>query len=35
MSKAKKLGWRGHVQTDEGIKNTIERMVDMKMVLRS
>jgi nucleoside-diphosphate-sugar epimerase len=32
MDKAKKLGWLGHVQTDEGIKDTVEKMVEMKMV---
>ncbi|KAK3110735.1 hypothetical protein LTR53_014688 [Teratosphaeriaceae sp. CCFEE 6253] len=32
MDKARKLGWHGHVQTDEAIKATIERMVEMKMV---
>jgi len=32
MDKAKKLGWRGHVQTDESFRDTIERMVEMKMV---
>ena len=32
MDKAKKLGWLGHVQTDEGIKVTVEKMVEMKMV---
>ncbi|KAG0647472.1 Short chain dehydrogenase gsfE [Hyphodiscus hymeniophilus] len=32
MDKSKKLGWLGHVQTDEGIKTTVERMVEMKMV---
>lgn len=34
MDKAKKLGWYGHVQTDEGIKDTLEKMVEMKMVPR-
>ncbi|KAE8454187.1 hypothetical protein EG329_005112 [Mollisiaceae sp. DMI_Dod_QoI] len=32
MDKAKKLGWHGHVQTDEGLKLTIEKMAEMKMV---
>lgn len=32
MDKAKKLGWQGHIQTDEGIRDTIERMVEMNMV---
>jgi hypothetical protein len=32
MYKAKKLGWHGHVQTDEGMKDTIDKMVRMKMV---
>lgn len=32
MDKAKRLGWRGHVQTDEGIRDTIERMGELKMV---
>jgi hypothetical protein len=32
MDKAKKLGWMGHVQTDEGIRDTVEKMVGMKMV---
>ena len=34
MDKAKKLGWRGHVQTDEGIRDIIERMVEIKIVPR-
>jgi hypothetical protein len=32
MDKAKKLGWRGHVQTDEGMRDTLEKMVELKMV---
>ncbi len=32
MDKAKKLGWHGHVQTDEAIKQTIDKMAEMKMV---
>lgn len=32
MDKAKKLGWQGHVQTNEGIRDTVEKMVTMKMV---
>lgn len=32
IDKAKKLGWHGHVKTDEGLRLTIERMVEMKMV---
>lgn len=32
MDKAKKLGWVGHVQTDEGIRETVELMVGMKML---
>jgi hypothetical protein len=32
MDKAKKMGWRGHVQSDEGIRDTIEKMVELKMV---
>ncbi len=32
MDKSKKLGWHGHVQTDEGIRSTIEKMVELKMV---
>jgi len=34
MNKAKKLGCHGHVQTDEGIRDTIEKIVEMKMVSR-
>jgi hypothetical protein len=26
MDKAKKLGWMGHVQTDEGFKDTLDKM---------
>lgn len=32
MDKAKKLGWHGHVQTDEGIKAALESMVELKML---
>jgi hypothetical protein len=32
MDKSKKLGWMGHVQTDEGMRVTVEKMVRMKMV---
>ncbi|KAK3652638.1 hypothetical protein LTR56_002003 [Elasticomyces elasticus] len=32
MDKAKKLGWHGHVQTDEGIRGTLEKMMELKMV---
>ncbi|KAK5717974.1 hypothetical protein LTR15_008817 [Elasticomyces elasticus] len=32
MDKAKKLGWHGHVQTDEGIRETLEKMMELKMV---
>ncbi|KUJ19294.1 uncharacterized protein LY89DRAFT_706108 [Mollisia scopiformis] len=32
MDKAKKMGWHGHVQTNEGMKLTIEKMIEMKMV---
>ena len=32
MDKAKKLGWHGHVDTTEGIKDILEKMVEMKMV---
>jgi len=32
MDKAKKLGWHGHVQTDEGLRDTVEKMVELKMV---
>jgi hypothetical protein len=31
MDKAKRMGWRGHVQSDEGIRDAIERMVEMRM----
>jgi hypothetical protein len=34
MDKSKKLGWHGHVQTDEGIRDTVEKMVELKMVPR-
>ena len=34
MDKAKKLGWRGHVQTNEGMRDTLEKMVGLKMVPR-
>lgn len=32
MDKAKRMGWQGHVQSDEGIRDAIERMVEMRMV---
>lgn len=34
MDKAKKMGWTGHVQTDEGLKRTIQKMAELKMVPR-
>lgn len=34
MDKAKKMGWKGHVQTNEGIRDMIEKMVELKMVSR-
>ncbi len=32
MDKAKKLGWMGHVQTNERIRDTVKKMFGMKMV---
>jgi hypothetical protein len=32
MDKSKRLGWHGHVETDEGLRDTIERMVELNMV---
>ncbi|KAH7348561.1 hypothetical protein BKA65DRAFT_398059 [Rhexocercosporidium sp. MPI-PUGE-AT-0058] len=32
MDKAKKMGWTGHVQTDEGLKRTIIKMAELRMV---
>jgi hypothetical protein len=32
MDKAKGMGWHGHVKTSDGLRLTIERMVEMKMV---
>ncbi|PVH82412.1 hypothetical protein DL98DRAFT_619677 [Cadophora sp. DSE1049] len=32
MDKAKKMGCTGHVQTDEGLRKTIERMAELEMV---
>ena len=32
MDKSKKFGWLGHVQTDEGIRDTVEKMVELRMV---
>ncbi|KAL2064336.1 hypothetical protein VTL71DRAFT_4830 [Oculimacula yallundae] len=32
MDKAKKMGWTGHVQTDEGLRLTIEKMAELRMV---
>jgi len=32
MDKSKRLGWHGHVRTEEGIKDTVEKMVELKMV---
>ncbi|RFU28096.1 hypothetical protein B7463_g8256, partial [Scytalidium lignicola] len=34
MDKSRKLGWHGHVQTDEAIKGVIDKMVELKMVPR-
>lgn len=32
MDKAKSLGWTGHVRTEEGIRDTLEKMVEGKMI---
>ncbi|CZS93291.1 uncharacterized protein RAG0_03649 [Rhynchosporium agropyri] len=32
MDKAKRMGWTGHVQTDEDLKRTILKMAELKMV---
>lgn len=32
MDKAKKIGWLGHVATEDGIKDTVERMVELEIV---
>lgn len=32
MDKSRKLGWHGHVQSDEGIKSVIDKLAELKMV---
>lgn len=32
MDKARKFGWHGHVQSEEGIKATLEKMAHLRMV---
>jgi len=32
MDKSRKLGWHGHVQTDEAIRAVIDKMVELKVV---
>lgn len=34
MDKSKKLGWHGHVQTNEGLRETLKKIVELKMVPR-